>query len=96
MVIRIPGIKWNSFAVGAAASLVGGSVLHSALVMVAKAGMGAASTAQDVWTQASSEMARARAEAAQPANSGKTEELMAELRALRSDIAAVKTKVGLS
>jgi hypothetical protein len=97
MVIRLPKIKWNSFAVGAATSLVGGSILHPVLVSAARVGMGAASAVQDAWAQASVEMARVKAEAVQPKDGGANmAEVLAELRAMRSDLAAVKTKVGIA
>lgn len=96
MVIRLPKVKWNSFAVGAATSLVGGSILHPVLVSVARLGMGAVSAVQDAWAQASVEMTRVKAEAAQPNDGANVSELLAELRAMRSDIAAVKSKVGIA
>lgn len=97
MILRLPKIRWNSFAIGAAASLVGGSVLHPVLVSIAKAGMGAVSMAQDAWAQASTEVGRIRAEAAQGKQSSPgIDALLNEIRAVRSDIAAVKSKVGIS
>jgi hypothetical protein len=97
MILRLPKIRWNSFAMGAATSLVGGSLLHPVLVSIAKAGMGAVSMAQDAWSQASAEVGRVRAEAAQAKHSSAgAEALLNELRAVRSDIADVKAKVGIS
>jgi hypothetical protein len=97
MFLRLPKIRWNSFAIGAAASLVGGSVLRPVLVSIAKAGIGAVSTAQDAWNQASAEVERVRAQATQAKHSSASSEaLLNELRAMRSDISAVKAKVGIT
>ena len=90
-------MSWKSFAMGAATSVVGGAVVHPLLVSVAKVGMGVASATQDVIRQASTEMARVRDEAAQSrASSFSSQALLEELRALRSDLAAVKAKAGLA
>ncbi|HWE48929.1 MAG TPA: hypothetical protein VG273_04040 [Bryobacteraceae bacterium] len=97
MVLRLPNIKWNSFLVGATTTLFGGSILHPILVTVAKAGMGAASVAQDAWNEASAELHRVRTEAVESRNeNANMETVLNEIRALRSDIAGVKAKVGIA
>ena len=93
----VRGISWKSFAMGAAASVMGGAVLHPVLVTVAKVGMGAASVAQDAWNEASAQIVRVRDEAAQSRTSASAvDAVLKELKALRSDVAAVKAKVGIA
>lgn len=97
MVLRLPNIKWNSFLVGATTTLFGGSILHSLLVTAAKAGIGAASVAQDAWNEASTELHRVHSEAVESKNqNANLETVLNEIRALRSDIAGVKAKVGVA
>jgi hypothetical protein len=95
--ILLRRMNWTSFAVGAAASVVGPALVHPVLVSTFKIGQGAASVAQDAWGRASAEVARAKDEATSSRQAGSTaprEVLLAELKALRSDLDAVKAKVG--
>ncbi|HUA98225.1 MAG TPA: hypothetical protein VMA34_07860 [Terracidiphilus sp.] len=92
-------MSWTSFAVGAAASVVGPSLVHPMLVSTFKLSQGAASVAQDAWGRASTELARARNAAAAPKSAGSSpssDAFLSELRALRDDLAAVKAKVGIA
>ncbi|HUA98240.1 MAG TPA: hypothetical protein VMA34_07935 [Terracidiphilus sp.] len=86
--------NWKSFAFGATVAVVGGSVARPLLVQAVKAGMDLSSMAVDTWKQASTEVAKIRAEAAQVSPSAATTDaLLEELRRLREEVAAVRSKV---
>ena len=86
--------NWKSFAFGAAAAVVGGSVARPLLVQAVKAGMDLSSMANETWKSASAEVSKARAEAAQPQTSTSSNDaVLAELRSLREELAAVRAKV---
>lgn len=87
-------LKFKSFAVGAATVIVGPTILRPFLVMAARAGLGVAEIATDAWHEAVAETARIKAEAEASRSEPSSAEILAELRALRLEVAAVKTKVG--
>ncbi len=89
--------SWKSCAIGAAVTVVGGSIARPILVQVVKAGMDLSSIAADAWNQAAAETAKIRAEASQQrAGQNKMEALLSEIRQLREDVAAVKSGFGTS
>jgi hypothetical protein len=94
-------VSWKTFAAGAATVIVGGTVLRPALVSTVRAGMDASTAAAGVWQQAVAEAQQIKAEAAKaPAaaassatQSAKVDEILVELRSLRKELDAVKSKV---
>jgi hypothetical protein len=97
-------VSWKTFAAGAATVIVGGTVLRPALVSTVRAGIGASSAAADMWQQAVAEAGQIKAEAAKPpvaaaadpAQSARVDELLVELRSLRKELDAVKSKVKIA
>jgi hypothetical protein len=88
-------IHWKTFAAGAAAATMGGSVARPVLVSLVKAGMSASQMAAEAIEQARIETARIQAEAAasQRAVGAPSADLQAEVQQLRSELASVKAQL---
>jgi len=96
-------VGWKFFAVGAATALVGSKFVRPAAVSLVQGGLSLSDAAASTWNEAKAQTSRLVADAnalrhAPPATAfadGETvgADILAEIRALRDDLAAVKADV---
>jgi|SRR5271166_3078719 len=91
----IGALRWKQVALGAGAVVFGPSLARPVLVMATRAGLGIAQGATTVWNQAVAESGRVKAEALAKKSEPSSSEILNELRALRQDVADIKSKTGL-
>lgn len=91
-------IGWKFFAVGAATAIVGSRYVRPAAVSLAQGGLLLSDKATSTWNEAKAQTSKLVAEAqeirkAKPAGETANADILAEIRALREDVASVKAEV---